>query len=237
MVPGSPWLSWPAAVGALAGAALMAVARVPGIGRICLVLLTGGAVAVPATLGFDGAGALAERAVAAAGRYPASLAGIVAGQCAAALIGLGPGIGLRREWEVERMGRKASFPRASRARIRWRGYCAAGRASVGRWRGTASGISAVRNTRGALRMRMRDRPMGAAGSAVRRRRQASAHGPACEQGLLEFRHRKSVAPHNGGLCPARASDYLDRMVGADFTPKPAGTGSLGLELEGDMQCL
>ena len=116
MVSGSPWPGWPAAAGALAGAASMFVVRVPVNGRICLALLAGGAVAVTAILGFHGAGVLAERAVAAAGRYPACLAGIVAGQCAAALLGLVPGKAAQRKREVERMSGKASFPRVPRER-------------------------------------------------------------------------------------------------------------------------
>lgn len=84
---GAGWLE--ATAGVLLGAVSMTVLRAPRLGHCVLALLAGGAVVVVMSAGVDGAAALLGRAVSTAGRHPAGLAALVAGQCAAALLGAG----------------------------------------------------------------------------------------------------------------------------------------------------
>ena len=84
---GAAWLEATACV--LLGAVSMTVLRVPRMGHCFLALLAGGTVVVLMSVGVDGAATLLDRAVSTAGRHPAGLAALVAGQCAAALLGAG----------------------------------------------------------------------------------------------------------------------------------------------------
>lgn len=84
---GPSWLE--GAAGALMGAVSITVLRMPYIGHLCLALLAGGALVALTTVGVDGMAALLNRAFAFASRNPPGLAGVLAGQCAAALLGTG----------------------------------------------------------------------------------------------------------------------------------------------------
>ena len=78
-----------ATAGVLLGVVSMTVLRVPRMGHCLLALLAGAAVVILMSAGVDGATALLGRAVSTAGRHPVGLASMVAGQCAAALLGAG----------------------------------------------------------------------------------------------------------------------------------------------------
>ena len=84
---GAGWLE--ATAGVLLGAVSMTVLRAPRLGHCFLALAAGGAVVILTSAGVDGAAALLGRMVSTAGHHPVGLAAMVAGQCAAALLGAG----------------------------------------------------------------------------------------------------------------------------------------------------